>query len=125
MLKSCHFIVVCSIFFSRIKIILFPRISDFMITLRTKIMFSVDISMFRTNRKSRSNGDIGELILRDNLFHKIFTGFRIRKSFSHIYMQYCSSCIFTLELILIVECFEYIIRKLYRQLRRICVVWIF
>ena len=40
-------------------------------------------------------------------------------------MDYCTTSIFALKLILLIKCFKGIIRKIYRELRAICIVRFF
>ncbi len=105
-----------------VEIVACPDISDFYIALGAIVVLSCDIAMLRTDRKGWRDCYVGELIIRYGSPHQIATGTRIRNALAKVEMEYRAAGIATLELVLLIECFERIIGITDRKLRAVCVV---
>lgn len=78
--------------------------------------------MLRADGKGWSYGDVRELIVGDDLSDEVLAGLGIGEAFTHVKMENRSSCIFTLEIILVFERFECIVREVHGKLGRVRVV---
>ena len=106
--KICELDWIGSIIGSERYIEFLSLVSYLFITLWTIVMFSGDISMFRTDRECWSDGDIRKLIIFDHSTNEPFTLFCF-ELFSHVEMENSSARILALELILTLERLEGII----------------
>lgn len=109
---------------SEIHIEFLSLVSYLRVALGTEVVFSSDISMLRTDRKSRSHCDIWKPIVLEGCLDESLARLNIRDTLAHIEVEYRSSGILALYCILIFERFECIISKIYWKLRGVGIVWI-
>ncbi len=86
------------------------------VTPRTIVVLSGDVPVLRAYGECRGDGDVGELVVGYDFSHEIFAGLGICESFSHVEMEHGSSCVLALEIVLVFECFECIVREVHGKL---------
>ena len=70
--------------------------------------------MFRTYAKGRSNRKIRDPVTAQDTFYEQLTGLGVRQSFTNEEMKDRAAGIFGLKFLLMIECFYWVIRKIYR-----------